>query len=486
MLPTTQAIKTKVGLQPISVMSPGLDYLKMVDDWDLPDALWNGTDAMRGKRTKYLPQNEGESNKAYEARLNRTFLYPVYKATIQKIVGQAFLNDVVVDNVPPELEYLARSFDAEGRSITEVASECLTQQFMFGKTHGLVDYPNTTGIKTLADARKANIRPYFTPVDPRDFIAWKYEKAGGEYVLTQARIQEIVVEPLVDGNGVADPFAEVEVYQVRVFFDDRVEVYRSLTNSKNESGAELIETFPFTLGRVPLVTAYGEKTGFLMGKSPLQDLAWLSLQHWQSSSDQNNILHVARVPVFFAKGFEEGELSNTTIGANRGIVTTSENADLSYVEHSGAAIDSGQKSLEHLESQMSRTTASVLDTTSVARQTAGARETDRVESMSIMQTMIDSLETMLQDVYRVAGEWIGVDASNVKVKIAEEFTLRNDDPNPVDALERAGLTPEAMLEELKRRNIVSKDTTIDAIDKGRIQQVTEVVENTNQDDEVDS
>jgi len=35
----------------------------------------------------------------------------------------------------------------------------------------------------------------------------------------------------------------------------------------------------------------------MQAKPPLLDLAWLNVEHWQSASDQSNILHVARVPI---------------------------------------------------------------------------------------------------------------------------------------------------------------------------------------------
>jgi hypothetical protein len=35
----------------------------------------------------------------------------------------------------------------------------------------------------------------------------------------------------------------------------------------------------------------------MMGISPLRDLAYLNVKHWQSQSDQDTILHVARVPI---------------------------------------------------------------------------------------------------------------------------------------------------------------------------------------------
>jgi len=422
--------------------TPSIEYVKMSEDWRLPVALWGGTEAMRKAGSTFLPQEHGESDDAYKARVGRTFLYPALKNTIQRLAGQAFLKSVVVENVPPELEYLEHFFDSEGRSITEVAYDLMIDQFRFGKAHGLVDYPAATHNMTLADERALKIRPYFTRVDPRDLIGWRSRRVGGADILDQIRIQEISVEPY-------DEFGEVEVFRVRVFYPDRVEMYRL----SEERDLEFEQTVPFTLGEIPLVTAYAEKTGFLTSKCPLEDLAWLNLRHWQSSSDQNNILHVARVPIFFGRGFEEGELNSVTFGAHRGISTTNENADITYVEHSGKAIGSGEKDLDRLENQMHRAGADLMVSKSVSRQTASARQTDRAESMSVAQVVVVSLERMLENVYELAGKWIGVDASEVSVNISPEFGIY-DDPNPVDSLLKLGLSEEDLVSELKRRGLI--------------------------------
>lgn len=440
-----------VILAPESIASPSIEFVRMAQQWHLHTDLWNGTERMREKSTTWLPQEEGESNKAYQARLNRTFLFNGYKSTIQRLAGQVFFKPVTVENVPPELEYFENDFDSEGRSITEVAHDLLVKMLRFGKAHGVVDYPSGTSDLTLAEERALKVRPYFTEIDPRDLIAWKSERVGGADILRQIRIQEYIVEPY-------DEYQEIETYRVRVFYPDRIEVY-ALRQNKDSEAYTLEHEMTNTLGEIPLLTAYGAKTGFLKSEPPLDDLAWLNLRHWQSTSDQNTILHVTRVPIFFAKGFEEGELSNTTLGPYRGISTTSETAEISYIEHSGEAIGAGRQDLKDLEDQMHEIGADLLVSRSVDRQTASARATDRAESLSMLQTMVMSLERALENAYQIAGKWIGVDASDVKVRISEEFNLPADAANPVDDLLKMGLSEEDLISELKRRGIVSESVT---------------------------
>ena len=64
------------------------------------------------------------------------------------------------------------------------------------------------------------------------------------------------------------------------------------------------------------------------------ELGHLNVEHWQSSSDQQTILHVARVPLLFVIGVE----TPLTIGADSLITASNPGAELKFVEHSGAAI----------------------------------------------------------------------------------------------------------------------------------------------------
>lgn len=109
---------------------------------------------------------------------------------------------------------------------------------------------------------------------------------------------------------------------------------------------------------------------------------------------------------------------------------------------------------------MHRAGADLMVSKSVSRQTRGARNTDRAESMSVIQTIVDSLERMLENTYELAGKWIGVDASDVVVNIAPAFDL-DDDPNPIDSLLKLNLSDKDMLAEAKRRGLVAE--TVDEI-----------------------
>ncbi|MBX8484820.1 DUF4055 domain-containing protein [Pseudomonas cichorii] len=55
--------------------------------------------------------------------------------------------------------------------------------------------------------------------------------------------------------------------------------------------------------------------GTLFCDPPFKDLAHLNIQHWQSKPDQDNILHVARVPILFGSGIAEGTTIKISVGS---------------------------------------------------------------------------------------------------------------------------------------------------------------------------
>jgi hypothetical protein len=141
--------------------------------------------------------------------------------------------------------------------------------------------------------------PYVTMLNPRQVIGWKSKMVGGKVQLTALRIKEVVVE---DG----DDFGQKKVEQIRYLTPGKVEIYRKSTGAEGQATWALHED-----GKPPtditLVTLYTKRTGFMCGSPPLLNMALLNIKHWQSQSEQDNILHVARVPILTVFGLEEGQ-----------------------------------------------------------------------------------------------------------------------------------------------------------------------------------
>ena len=435
-----------------SVSTPSLPYREMEEDWELPDALWGGTRKMREEGQKYLPKEPKESETAYQNRLKRTFLLNLYKRTIVTISGLPFIKPVTITNAPKELEYLEFNADGAGRSITEVAYDMVVNSLHLGKSHALVDFPiiDTEGM-SLGQFREENPRPYISIVDPKELIGWRTDDAAKYPTLKQVRF---TAESIVPSD--LNEWADKEVHYVYVMHRDRTDIYRYDTEFSEDYG--FYDSFTNTLGKIPLVTSYGNKTGFMKSYPPLMDLAYKNLEHYQSASDQRHILHVARVPFMLATGFPEDELENAEIGPNRIISASDPDADIKHVEHTGQAIGAGAKDIDKLEEQMGMLGADLLTAKGADRQTATARKIDQSESLSTLQLTLRSVERAIEVAYQMAGEWIGVDAEDVQVSIGDDLSIANE-PNPTNALvtllDSGLITDQQAADEAKRQGILS-------------------------------
>lgn len=459
--------------------TPSWHHYQMMKKWQLTESLRGGTEAMRDKGKEYLPQEAKESDVAYQNRLKRTFLFNLYWRTITSVVGLAYIKDIVISGIPDELAYLERDFDGTGRSVTQIAYDLTIDTIHYGLGHCLVDFPSVeTNDLSLAEWRNAGYRPYVSVINPTNLIGWRESSEPGSHFLENVRVIESKLVP-TEKNEWEEKF----VYYVRIFYPDYTEVYQYDPENPS-SGYVEIGGSKNSLGYVPLLTSYANKEGFMVASPALYDLAQVNLCHYQSSSDQRNILHVARVPFIFAKGFEEGELDNGSIGGNTMVVTSNVEADMKHVEHSGQAIEAGRKDILDLENQMAVLGADLLLGKGVSRQTATARKIDQTESMSVLQMALRSVEQLIENAFNIAGEWIGVDASEVSVSIGDDMSIANE-PNPtnallalLDAVDSSGnrlFTDEQIVELGKSKGIFPSHFKLDPNRPIR-EQMTEIVE----------
>jgi hypothetical protein len=296
-------------------------------------------------------------------------------------------------------------------------------------------------------------------------IGWKTETVNGSPKLTEIRWKETRTKP--DGAyGVKTTDA------IRIYTTVGWELHEMVENKGDyvlvESG---VHNYP---EGIPLVTMYVEKTGFATGEPPLEDLAWTNLSHWQSDSDQRNILRYSRTALLFVKGETSDEIQNTkiTVGPNRTIRTTNPDADCKYVEHSGAAIGAGREDLRSLEERME-----VLGLQPMLQRSGGVTATanaiDESRSQCSMQAWVRSIEAGLRECYRVAAVWVKVELpENFGIDIFNDFALSLRASQDIDALIRirqAGeMSRDTFLREIKRRAILSETVDVDE-EIGRIE-----------------
>jgi hypothetical protein len=220
----------------------------------------------------------------------------------------------------------------------------------------------------------------------------------------------------------------------------------------------LTEEGTTTLTEIPFVPLYGMRKGFMCGQAPMLDLAYLNVKHWQSQSDQDTILHVARVPILAMIGAEDN--TGLSVGA-ASAVKLPIGADLKFVEHSGAAIKAGEDALAALEQQMIQTGAELLVKQPGAKRTATESQTDAEANKSDLQRMAENFEDALDQALYFLAQFARLGNSGGKVKLYADYgtaTLSEASAALIKDLHLSGLISRVTaITELQRRGLLSDD-----------------------------
>ena len=438
-----------------SVATPSSAYNIMAEAWKLPEILLTGTAGIRKESNTYLPRYPKESDPAYLERQKRSVLYSVYQRSLQTYAGLAFNRSVVVSDLPQELEYIKEDTDSLNTSLSSFGYDLLHDTIHFGLTHFLVEFPffDEDNTPSLADMEEQKIRPYWVHISPTNLIGWRTELEGGLVKISQIRILES--ETVEDGE-----FGEQVLNSVRVITPDTISIYTA--NTKGEYPEEATKTWPNSLGYVPLVTIYGDKTGFLQGKPTLSGLADLNLRHYQKLSDLDNIERMVCTPLLAATGVEAGALDGIDVGPGKLVSLSDPSSKLFYVEPTGGGIPHNQKSIENIEKRMGSLGGDlVLKQQAADRVTATARKIDQSESISILQVMIDRLEVALERGITISADYIELDKPKTNISIGDALTAPNGN-NMIDylvqyLLDNDGMDINQAANELKRRGHITEN-----------------------------
>lgn len=410
------------------ISTPNLDYNDMVEAWDINDALMGGTLYMRTLGEQYMPKWPNEDNDSYKERLATATLLPAYEETINQNIGRVLAAPIVLsEETPPEVVEITTDVDMEGSRLDVWAQQFFSIALQYGLAHALVDYPRVDleVVKTKSDEKKLGARPYVTMLNPRQVIGWKSETKGGKTYLTELRVKEIIT---VDG----DDFGQTKVEQIRHIMPRKVVIYR---RNKGNNGSDVWvphEEWKTSRDDIPLVTLYTKRTGFMRGSPPLLNLAILNIKHWQSQSEQDNILHVARVPLLVAYGLNDG--AELTIGSSSATKFDDKTkAGLEYVEHTGSAIGAGKESIADLEQQMRQAGAKLIKGDNTSTKSVEQTNEEKMQENSPLYTMAISLEDALDNILQIFAEYKGLQSGG-NVDVRTELEISDKEINSTAAL----------------------------------------------------
>jgi len=442
-----------------SVAYPVDAYVIHMKRVKLLNTLMEGTLAMKEAGVEYLPKEPEESEKNYECRLARAYLLNVYRRTVMYLSGQVFSRPMILqDDNKDEVIELTENIDLKNNNIDVFCKKVFEQALVDGVSFILVDYPPAPTELNKETEKKLGVRPYWVHIPISSLIGWKTDIKDGKTILTQIRIKESVEKQ-------KGKYGTENVSRIRVINIGSYEIYEDSSGGK-ESEWVLIENGATTfVGEIPLaIFMPGDFITAMTARPPLEDLGYLNLAHWQSLSDQTNILHYARVPLLFGKMLSD-DPTNITIGPNRMIHSNREEASLEYVEHSGAAIGSGRESLDDLESRMALYGLQLL-IPKTGRVTATEKALSSGESDCTLKTWTLMFKDTIEQCLVYTYEWMKLnDPGSVNLN-TEYRLLQTADADVLIKAKVAGILPRrTVLKEFLLRGIIANDSDLDDIEE---------------------
>lgn len=431
----------------VNTPSTQYDAMKTAGAWDLLHDLLGGTQTMRLAGKRWLPQETEEKDKNYEVRKNRSFLYNAYSDTIEKFVARPFSRPIVWDILDVEAKEafisVSENMDGEGQHLQEFAKDYLRALIRWGVTHAFVDYPeiDDPDSVTKADEQEKDLQPINRVIEAPELIGWKTEeRENGSQELSEVRISEIYVED-------EDDWTQTVYEQIRVIRKDSWELWRrkkAKPNEKNDREFEKVDDGEIKIGGeesdiIPVVTAYTQKTGLMMALPPLRELGWTNLEHWQSASDQKNILRFDRFGILMGSGFTEKEMKKGIVVApTQAIMSENPDATMNRVETNGKPAENGWKDLEHIVERLE-----VLGLQPMIQRYGNVKATgmqiNESKSRSQIESWIDATNRAMKQVIWLNLQWMGydVDMEKIEFKIYQDFVFGSADSKNVDDIIKA-------------------------------------------------
>lgn len=480
--------KQNTGQKPDALASPSEAYDLSFDNWQIVTDLLNGTLAMRRAATQYLPKEPAEKRVSYNARLARSFLYNGLKGAITKVVAYPFSKKITL----PEskaikgseiLSALEEDVNGKGTSLTEFSREFFESMIALGHCGIFINFTDVNSVKTenvsKKDEEDMGAGPNWNIVKACDIIGWEF---GSDGKLIELRWREVKVEKQKGKKWLTQ-----EVQYINYWTRDSWEIWKHDPGTEdNQSSnyretvlgnylgtcpidwqASFIEGFKKTssgkntLGEIPFVIAYTNKVTDFISEPPFIELGWTNIEHWQSNSDQKNILRFARLAqkVLSGSSGKDGEADNLIASVNNVIRLKAADARMYYLEHSGKGIEAGAADLRGLEDKMKGQGLQPL-----FQRTQEATATGSMVSLMNVttdaQAWIASAQQALKEAYQWSAKWEQVDLEKeFTPKIYKDFNIPvqgGADFQHVQSLADAGsITELTLLTEAQRRGILS-------------------------------
>lgn len=414
------------------------------------------------------PHDDSTANrKRNEARVEGAFYFNATGRTLPALTGIAFGKWPEV-KLPPDLEFLLQDVDGSGVGLINQSQATVSDVLQTGRAGLLVDYPQSGGATSKADAETLALRATIALYSAESIINWRTQRVGARNLLTLAVLQETYEE--------WDGFELESKTQYRVLRLDDGRYVQEVWREVRKGDWAIVESYEPRDGagqpwrEIPFTFVGATNNDATPDQSPLYDLADANIAHFRNSADHEEALFFAGQAQYWVSGatqewVETLQQSGAYVGS-RAIMPVPEGGQMGIVQ--AQAVSALSDEMRHKVELMAQLGARLIAPGQATRTATEAAADDKT-SNSVLSIVCDNVS----DAYRTALRWVAQFArvsyaeGELDFSISTEFSGVQFDAQQMAqalALVQAGYMPvSALWTYLRANGLIDADKSDDEI-----------------------
>lgn len=435
------------------------EYKKRLPQWKRCRDTIDGTDAVKGNKTIYLPSLGGQSDDEYTAYLMRALFYGASGRTVQGLMGAVFRKDY---NVQYPFDEQLEDITPSGLALKEFSRTVIREVLTTGRLGLLVDVSDQ--------------RPYTSTYSAENIINWQVMKIAGRSQLSMVVLKETYEQERDNDIFTTDTKPQYRVlsleFQNGGGYKYKQDIYRKVEAHGKEEwvlvpGKTIYPSrsgVPFDYIPFQFINMHDLTT--CTDKPPLKELVDVNLSHYRTSADLEHGAHFTALPTPWIAGFDAK--NEYRIGSGVAWVSGDTDAKVGMLEYTGQGLKALEERLGKKETMMAVLGARMLEEPKRAVEAADTQKLRRSGETGSLAAIVGTASDGIKQILKWMAEWSGASEAQLK---EIEFELNSDfydiemDPQQLTALmgavQSSHISQDTFLWNLKTGEILPPGRTIE-------------------------
>lgn len=444
-----------------TVSTARAEYKYNLLDWNIINDCIQGQRQIKSKSSCYLPLPAGVNDvkdTKYEKYLSLAMFYNVVSKTSKALCGLAYNKRPNIDN-DEKINFINKSVSIENEDIEQFSKKVFEDVINFGRCGILIDYPKVDGLVTLQRKQDENIHAYISMYSTFSIINWHTSRQGAEEKLSMVVLSEAYTE--LNGFLHTDKtryrvleLDDAGLYQQRVIYDDNSEEIYYPTDASNKRFTE-----------IPFIFVGSKNNNHKIDRSPLIDLSYMNIKHYQYYADNAIKLHYQAIPLLYAKNLSKDSMERIdsqggiSTGATKGLLLGL-NEDVGYIEISETSSLSNE--IDKIELKMISAGAKLVKNDAINESATTSKikaSSENSELITIMQNVSSAIKKCMNIICIFEGADSTQNDFRLYTKIVEEVTDYQALSIALNAVTQGQAPKVTIFNGLKSLGLVAEDMT---------------------------